>query len=191
MNAAKQAAWLFIALLCLAGSGWYFASSTPPLKIDTRSLNLTSDAIILNAEVKQFNDKGQLVHLLKAQELQHIPENDTYFMLTPYIRVAENINEPAWEIRSERAKSFHGGDEITFFHQVVIHQNKTARQQESDLKTEQLVYYPKDKYATTSCRVIFQQPGTLVTSEGMHAYLEQKRVILTSRARATYEPNHA
>lgn len=190
MNAAKQAIWLFFVLIALACSGWYFASSEPVIKLDDKTLSKSADIIVLNLIVRRFDTSGKVVNYMQTPKMFHIPDNNTHFLKTPQITITQP-GQPAWEISSESAKSIHGGEEITFIHNVVVHQNKSEHSQESTIKTEALTYFPKEKLATTKLAVSFEQPGSIVHSEGMRAYLDDKRVQLLSKARATYEPKHA
>jgi lipopolysaccharide export system protein LptC len=190
MNAAKQAVWLFCALIALACSGWYFASSTPVAKLDDTTLSKAADTIVTHLTVRRFDKTGQLVNYLETPEVQHIPDHNTHLLQSPYVVISQ-ADQAAWEIRSERAQAINGGEQITFIHDVVIHQNKSAHNQESTMKTEELTYFPKDKLASTKKAVRFEQPSSIVLAQGMKAYLASKRVQLLNKARATYEPKHA
>lgn len=190
MNAAKQAAWLFCALVALACSGLYFASSTPVARLDDKILSLSADTIITNLTVRRFDTAGKIVNYLQTPEVQHIPNNNTHFFKSPHMKLSQ-ADQPAWEISAKQAKAINGGEQITFIHDVIIHQDKSDRTQESTMKTEELSYFPKEKLASTELAVSFEQPGRIVHSEGMRAYLAKKRIQLLSQARATYEPKHA
>lgn len=188
MNTTKQAAWLFIALLSMAFSTWYFASSNPKVaKLDTNSLSTTSDAVVHQLSLVQYGENGQLSHSLKTPLLRHIPLNNTHWLKTPHIIVVQD-NQAAWDIHAAEATALYGGQQITFKKNVIIHQDKTAHSQESTLKTEEITYFPKEKKATTLANVTFEQPGSRVQSTGMTAYLAEKRVRLLSQARGTYAP---
>ena len=52
-----------------------------------------------------------------------------------------------------------------------MHQKPGEKTQESTLKTEEVTYFPKEKKATTILFVTFEQPGNIVQSKGMNAYL--------------------
>ncbi|MCE3044753.1 LPS export ABC transporter periplasmic protein LptC [Legionella sp. 16cNR16C] len=189
MNAAKHAAWLFITLFALACSGWYFASSSSPtIKLDKQVLSIMPDAVVSGLVVRQFSKEGLLVNLLETPRLRHIPENNTHYLTAPHIIIKQN-DQPGWEIRSAKAKSINGGQQINFTDEVVIHQDKSQHNEETTITTSELTYYPKTKFATTQALVNFVQPGSIVKSQGMNAYLADKRVQL-SRVRATYEPRH-
>lgn len=188
MNAAKQAAWLFIALLSLGCSGWYYASSKPIRHLDDQTLSKTADMVINNLTVQQFDTDGRLVNYLKTPLMHHIPLNNTHWLKTPHIVIAQP-DQPAWEISAQQAIALHGGQQITFNKNVVIHQKNDEHTQESTLKTEEMTYFPKDKLATTLLDVTYERPGNIVQSTGMKAYLAEKRVLLLGQARSTYAPN--
>jgi len=190
MNAAKQAAWLFCAMIALACSGWYFASTPVLVRMDEQTLANTPDYVINGFVVRQFDANGVLINFMESPELQHIPNQDANLIKAPHIIVKQD-NQPAWDIRSMLAKAVNRGDSITFTKQVVIHQDKGDNTQASTFKTEELVYFPKKKYATTAAAVMFEQPGSIVHATGMNAWLEDKHVELLGKTRATYEPNHA
>lgn len=189
MNATKQAVWLFCALIALAGSGMYFASSKPVKRLDDQTLSKTADIVVSNLVIRRFDLTGKLIHYLQTPLLQHIPENNMHLVSLPRLSIAE-ANQPSWEISAKMAKGLEGGKQITFIQDVIIHQGKNKKGQESTIKTEILNYFPESKIASTEAAVSFEQPGSIVHSKGMKAYLEDKRVQL-SHARATFEPKHA
>ena len=190
MNAAKQATWMFFLMIALACSGWYFASSTAIVKLDADTLANTADSIVIGLTVRQYTVTGSLANFLESPEMQHIPDKNTHLFKSPHI-ILNQENQPSWDIRSLKAESINKGDQITFIKKVVIHQDKSEKNQESTFKTEQLLYFPKQKFATTKRAITFEQPGSTVHSKGMNAYLEDKRVELLNKAHAIYLPNHA
>ncbi|WP_133128217.1 LPS export ABC transporter periplasmic protein LptC [Legionella nagasakiensis] len=189
MNASKQAAWLFIALISLACSGWYFASTPATQKLDDKTLSTTVDTTIHQLTVYQYDAHGKLVNYLQTPLLRHIPQDNKHWLKTPHIIITQ-AKEPPWEIRSKQAISLHGGEKITFSKSVVIHQPKDGHTPESTLKTEEMIYFPKEKLAMTEKEVTYEQPGNIVQSTGMKAYLAEKRVQLLNRARGIYDPKH-
>ncbi len=188
MNAAKQAAWLFIALLALAGSGWYFASSVPVIKLDDQTLSTTPDTIVNNLTVQQFDAKGQLSHYLQTPLMHHVPLDNTYHLTTPHIIIAKP-SQANWDIQSHEATIIHGGEEITFYKNVIIHQKQDKQNPETTFKTEELTYSPKAQMATTPKEISFTQAGNIVQSIGMKANLADNHIQLLSNARGTYAPN--
>ena len=186
MNATKQAAWLFIALICITCSGWYFASDKVVVKLDEHTLSTTADMIISNLTVHQFDTEGRLANYLQTPLMHHISINNTHLLKTPHIIISQQ-NQPAWHIHAQQATALYGGQQITFNKNVVVHQDKSEHTQESTLKTEAITYFPKDKLATTLLDVTYERPGNIVQATGMQAFLAEKRVKLLKHARGTYE----
>lgn len=189
MNAVKQSVWLFLTLLSLACLGWYLASKPATLQFDQKTLDNTIDIVISNLVVSQYDDTGHLTHYLKTPLLQHIPLHATHVLTKPYILVTQDTKTP-WEIQSKHAVALYNGKQITFSDEVSIHQNESSKTPASDLKTQELVYFPESKFATTSKKIIFTQQGSVITSMGMNAFLDENRVQLLNHAQGMYVPTH-
>lgn len=190
MNAAKQALWLFLSLIGLAGSGWYFASIPAPTQLDETTLSQTADFMVQNLSVRQFNQAGSVAKYLESPEMHHIPYEDTHFFQNPHIIVRQEDNSQ-WDIRSHTAKSLHQAQQIVFNHNVVLQQSKPNNLDFSLFKTEELTYLSKQQYAYTHLPVSFVQNGTVIHSTGMQAYLAEKHVVLLNKAQAIYTPKQA
>ena len=101
----------------------------------------------------------------------------------PHI-IVQQEKQPPWYISSQKATSFEGGTRIKFIGHVIV------RTQESTLKTEEITYFPKEKKASSTVLVTYEQPGNIIQSTGMNAYLDEKRVELLHKARGSYVPTH-
>ncbi|WP_392536820.1 LPS export ABC transporter periplasmic protein LptC [Legionella sp. 227] len=188
MNAAKQLMWLFFTLILLACSGWYYGSrSTTMIRLDRDTLANSVDTTISNVTVRQFNQQGMLANILTAPLMQHIQNGNIYLFQTPHIIVSQEEQAP-WDISSKKAKSFEGCKRITFTGNVIVRQQKGNNSQESTLRTEEVTYFPKEKKASSDVLVTYEQPGNIIQSTGMNAYLDEKRVELLHQARGSYVP---
>lgn len=188
-NTVKQTSGVILAVLMLIGSGWYYTHLRPIIQLDKDTLSNTVDATVSKLTVKQFNEAGVLINQLTTPLMEHIPKDNIHLLQNPHIVIKEN-QQPAWDITSKKAKSFDGGHYITFRENVVVHQEASKANQESTIKTEEVTYYPQEKKATTNLFVTFEQPGNLIESTGMNAYLDEKRVELLHGAKGSYVPNN-
>lgn len=189
MNIIKQSTWFFLSILLIFCSGWYYSHMKPMIALDDDALATSIDTTIAHLTVKQFNETGELVNLLTTPKMEHIPKDNIHLLQAPKILIKQK-DQPAWEITSLKAKSFNGGQRITFINDVVVHQASGKESQESTLKTQEVTYYPKEKKATTELFVTFEQPGNLIESTGMNAYLDEKRVELLHGAKGSYAPSN-
>ncbi len=187
MNLTKQALGLILSIILLAYCGWYFAHLNSLPLLDNDTLATTVDTTITDLTVRQFTTQGLIANKLTTPLLEHIPQENIHLLKTPHIIIAQEA-QPAWDIRSLKAKSFAGGKWIVFSEHVVVHQQADKQTQESTFKTEEVTYYPQEKKATTKLLVTFEQPGNTVQSTGMNAYLAEKRVELLHGAHGSYDP---
>ena len=189
MNTAKQFMWFFFILIILACFGWYYNYTAVRIHLDHESLVNSVDTTILDVTVRQFNQEGALANLLSSPIVHHIPRNDVYLFQNPYITVHQK-EQPPWDISAQKAQSHEGGKQITFIGNVLVHQKKENKSQESSLKTEEATYFPKEKKASSDVLVTYEQSGNIIQSIGMNAYLDEKRVELLHQARGRYAPTN-
>lgn len=189
MNNIKSAGWLFCLLIILAYSSYYFALSPVFVRLDDQALSTMPDTIVHDLKVSQYDETGKLANQLITPLLKHIPYQNSHWLKSPDIIVSQN-NHPDWHIRAEQALAVHAGQKITFRSHVVIDQRDPATQTAHTFRTEELIYFPKQKFALSHVAVLFEQPGSVVQSQGMKAWLAEKHVKLLSKTNATYQPPH-
>jgi lipopolysaccharide export system protein LptC len=189
MNAAKQFIWLFITLLILTASGWYYGHSIDITRLDSDTLANSVETTVSQLKVRQFDAAGLLVNRLTTPVMQHIPKDNVYLFQSPHILISQE-QQPPWYIQSNQAKSFDGGKFITFKGNVIVHQKPSDKTQESTLRTEEVTYFPNEKKASTDLLVTYEQPGNIIQSKGMNAYLDEKRIELLHQARGSYAPEN-
>ena len=185
MNQLKQGLWLIASLAAFAYFCISFLKTEMTYTLTPQALATSIDTVINELTVYQFDDTGKLTHSLYTPELKHIPENDTHQLKSPQIKLIQ-ANQADWQIDANHAQAIHGGSEITFFGNVIVHQDEKG----NTLHTEELTYYMHKKLATSNTNVLFKQPGSTVQSKGMRAYLDKKYIQLLSQSHATFKPNH-
>jgi lipopolysaccharide export system protein LptC len=188
MNTTKQALYCFSIFFMLVASGWYYVNwQDKGQLLDEESLSSTVDMTVSQLTLRQFDAQGLLANELTTPFMRHVPNKNIHWFQTPHICIFQT-DQPSWEIRAQQAKSWNGGQRIVFTKDVVVHQNSGEKTAESTFKTEKITYYPKEKKASTDRLVTFEQPGNIIQSTGMNAYLDEKRVELLHQARGTYAP---
>ncbi|MFY7697434.1 MAG: LPS export ABC transporter periplasmic protein LptC [Legionella sp.] len=188
MNTGRQAVWLLLTLIALACSGWYFASSKETIILDDKTLANTTDIIANNLTVRQFDVHGQLTHYLYSPLMRHTPLNNKNWFQKPHV-VIKQSESSIWEIEANKATSIHGGHEIVFENNVIIHQQSNPHGQASTLYTDNISYFPKKKFAKTAKKIVIEQEKNRITAIGMHAHLEKQSVKLLSHITGSYEPS--
>ena len=186
MNKMNQSLWLAASLAGFAYFCFSFLKTEINYTLDANALATSIDTVVTELTVYQFDKAGKLTHHLYTPELQHVPKNDTHELKSPQIKLMQP-NQADWQIDANHAQAIHGGTEITFHGNVIVHQDKKG----NTLNTEELTYYMNEKLATSKMKVLFKQPGSTVQSKGMRAYLDKKYIQLLSQSHATFEPSDA
>lgn len=189
MNLLKQAGWSVLTLIAFACFGLYITSNKPVLKLDNDTLSTTEDTVVTDLTLTQFDANGHVSHYLQTKTVRHVPRNDTHYLTTPTIKIAQE-NQAPWEINAQEAVAIQSGQQITFHDNVIICQKKGKPAEETRVTTEEITYFPQKQLATTRKPIRLSQAGNVVTSTGMNAYLADNRVQLLSNAQAVYESNH-
>ena len=187
----KNISWILLITLSVACSLWYYANIKRPVfvPLDDKTLSTTIDTIVTELHVRKFDTNGNISHSLHTTLMQHIPDNNKHILQSPHIVVKED-NQAPWDINAEEGTAINGGQQITFNKNVIIHQKQHKQTAATTLKTEEIVYFPKDKLATTLKEVTLSQSHNKMQSKGMNVYLSENRVQFLSNARGHYEPEN-
>lgn len=183
-NFIKKGVWL---LLTLTGFVFFSLQLSKQHGIEKPRLHLLAagvDAAIFNLSVHQFDENGTLKNTLFTPEVIHFPQKKMHQLREPIITVHQD-NQPDWQIRSQTAHALLGNKKITFLGDVLIQQPEKGNQ----VHTESLTYYTEKRIATSSAMIEFKQPGTIVHSQGMRAYLDKKIIQLLGKPYATFTNN--
>lgn len=183
-----QCFWFIIALTCVLGFGFLYIQLLRPAQPATPSLlsGKKIDSFLVNLSVKEFSDSGQLIHYLQTPLMQHLPESNTHLLQKPHFIITE-ANQTPWEIRADKARA-QKDNTITLIHHVMIEQKASDVKAATILTTEKMLYFPKEKRASTNKKVTIQQAQNRMQAVGMNAYLADNKVELLSHVRGRYEP---
>jgi lipopolysaccharide export system protein LptC len=178
---------LFSVITVLAASAWFFLthSSKPFKAIDSN----IPDHQFTSIHVEQFSKTGQPVYALNSPAAYHLPNEDKHYLTTPHILVTQT-KQPAWTIQSKQATITSKGEEITFQNQVIIEHEAYKNTKAGVLKSEELHYFTKKKYASTPLLVTWEQEDKELQAIGMHADLISHHIELLEDVRVHYRPAH-
>ena len=183
-DSLKKGVWLLAALM---GFGCFFLQLSHQHAIEKpqfRVFTVGADAVVLNLAVQQFDASGSIKNTLFTPEVIHLPQQKMHQLRQPLITIHED-NQPDWQIRANTAHALYGGKQINFLGDVLIQQPEKDNQ----VSTPSLTYYTDKQLAISLAKVEFKQPGSIVHSQGMRAYLDKKVIQLLSQPHATFT-NH-
>ncbi len=178
---------LLVILAIVSGYYWYQPNARSAKPAATASI----DSFALGVHALQYNAEGLKRGEMTTPKLIHFTANDSALLTTPQFTLYPVGNTAPWLISANEGQTFNGSKQIDLRDHVVIHQPRTANNSDSTIETSLLHIFPKENFANTDQRVTLVQPGINVSSIGMNAYLNEKRVTLLSHARSSYDPHKA
>jgi len=183
MNISKQFTYLFILLALIGFSTWIYLHSQ---STDNKTQHTENDFDFYAKGITylQFDKTGKLKNTFSTPNLMHYPKDNASRFSNPNIVIFRD-NEPPWTIIAKHGQAFHGNEKIILRDNVKLQQKAGSENPIRTITTSVLDFYPKTNFATTKAFIRFAQPGMIMTSNGMKAYLDEERILL-SHARGNY-----
>ena len=133
---------------------------------------------VSDVQLEEYDKTGLLKHVVKSSKLKHL--NDTENQLdNPFILYYKD-NQP-WEISAKKAILTNNGKMIELIGNVDIQQFQNHKLI-SQLKTEQLYYFPDSKQIQTEQPVIYTTQNLSLKSTGFKADLNKEIVQLDNKS---------
>lgn len=175
---------LSIGFFCATFSSlWYYlymAENTPHIAPSPLLADMEAEGI----EAKQFDAKGNLVRILTASHMWHIPHHDKHIFQNPVIALHDQ--EPDLHIKADRGYSVEHGKHVVFKGHVRVDRAGERDHKPVTMESEKLVYYPKEKKVDTDAPLQIKESNRKVTAVGMVADLQSKQVDLLHQVHAYY-----
>lgn len=187
IDKSQHIIYVFLVLLGAGFMGWYYAGPAKPVNLSEQELTTRPDAIIDRIQLIKYDKSGKPIQQLSAKRLVHVPEGDTSYFTSP-IAIVQQEQQAPWHISAKHARADKGSEVLTLTDDVRLQQQHG--QKLTTINTQLLRYYPEKRLAKTDQTITLQQPGVNIRSQGMTAYLDQERVLLT-KARGYYDPKQA
>lgn len=177
---------LLIILLAII-SGWIFESieKTP---IQTKEkLRHDPDYFLENFTATTMDKKGEPSYKIKAQHLEHYPDDNSMKLEQPLFSFYEN-NIKNWTIKSDQAIVLQDSKVIHFNGNVVLNQVLSANKNTRPmiLTAEQLTVEPEQNLAHTKSTIKLSRGNDTIEAVGMRADMNKNRIEFLSKTRSHY-----
>ncbi len=151
------------------------------------------DAYLINTTTTQYNEQGNLSHILKAVRIdyftaQDTPEKGYNVMAKPDIQFYDNgdLPAPTWHISASKGHSDLKGDEIQLTHDVILSQENIDGQI-TQIFAEDLLIKANEQYAITHKPVMIKSPSGITTADGLEVSLNTEIVKLLTNVKTRYK----
>lgn len=129
---------------------------------------------------------GELANVLRAERLEHFPDDDSMELASPHLEIYNGDIEP-WHVIAERGWVSSGNEVVLLHGEVEIWRQNKAGQRVYQVLTSELRVLPKEQYAESDNPTTIIAPATVSHSVGMRANLAHDRLELLNRVRARHE----
>lgn len=148
---------------------------------------------VTNFESRQYGEHGTVTQTLRGTRADHFqpggsagPQDYTVIQALEG-EIHQQDGEP-WFLRADQGVANAKGQEITLSGQVRLRLQDPVRGV-TELSTEKLVYFPKQRLASTDAPVTIVTPDSKTHAVGLNADLEREILTLKKQVRSVHEPH--
>jgi lipopolysaccharide export system protein LptC len=181
----KQIGLYGLLLLLVTVSGWFLFQQQTSLQRETVSAT-GPDAFVKDMNLKVMNEQGQLAYRVKAQTMQHYPNDERFTLEQPDIKILQ-ANGDIWRIKSEHGEATEAADIIWLLGAVDIKRLPTETSSQLHIVTTDLLVKPDDEVAETENEATITSDEFLINAVGMKADFSKDTLELKSRVRGRYD----
>ncbi len=176
---------LLIILLAIA-SGWVFESIEKSPILTKEKLRHDPDYFLKNFTATTMDKKGKPAYQIKAQHLEHYPDDDSMKLQHPLFSFYKN-NIKTWTAQANEALIINNNEKIYLTGQVTL--KKVSPDKNSTpmiLTAGQLTIEPEKNLAYTKTKINLQKGDNTIQAIGMRADMSKNRIEFLSKTRSHY-----
>lgn len=154
-----------------------------PILIGTPSSpqNKTADTYLQQGKSWQYNQQGELSHLLKSSSLYHFKTGSMSTLENPQLFVYSD-GDLTWTARALRGNIAHDSQTIVLQSSVVLKNSK----RNIHLTTSAMTVLPGEKLARSDTRTVIVDSESQLEAQSMSADLSSNKVTLESQVKGYY-----
>lgn len=178
---------LLIIILLAIASGWIFESIDKSPIRKNEKLRHDPDYFLKGFTSTTMDNSGKPAYQVKAELLQHYPDDDSMVLQQPFFSFYEN-NIKNWTAQSNEAIVLQKSDNIHLNGGVVLNQIVSSKKNHTPVKiiTDQLTIEPEKNIAHTKSKIKLHKGNSYIQSLGMRADISKNRIEFLSRTRSHY-----
>lgn len=134
----------------------------------------------------KFDIQGRLYYNFTSRHLEHFTADNHTDFINPTADLFEE-NQAMWHLSADNGTAFQGDKIVKLVGNVIVHQNKSAKNKPTTLKTNEIFIYPEEKTAINNVYTEVEQPGLTISSVGINADFTKGTVVLLSKAKGIYK----
>lgn len=170
---------------------WWFHLENRPHQKDERKTKPQEYMADLN--IVNYDELGNPKQRLQADYWAFIPLNGRSDLEKPHVTIYKP-NGDVWHLSANQALAWHPtmADKIIqldLIANVIIERTAENDGTPTKITTENMQYIPQDKILSSADYITMQQPGIIISGQGMLGYLDKNRIELHDNITTVYTKN--
>ncbi|MDH5599860.1 MAG: LPS export ABC transporter periplasmic protein LptC [Gammaproteobacteria bacterium] len=177
---------LLLIILLAVVSGWIFESIDIKPGTKEKKVRHTPDYFLKNFTSTTMNDRGEPAYKIKAQHLEHYPDNSMKLQ-QPFFTFYNN-NKITWTAKADKAQTLNNNEIIHLNGNVILNQEFHSKTKEVPvhLKADQLTIDTEKNIAHTQSKIKLNKGKSYIQANGIRADLNKNRIEFLSNTRSHY-----
>lgn len=186
-NAKRKTAFIYFFVIAFIVVGGLFVwHGTSPQKnlVQAEALSSSPDYFITQVSIKEFNQDGELVETLNAQQAVHyVDDSKTLLELPSLARISAT---GTWSAKANKGIIHDGSNDILLSDKAEA--VKTYPQSEDiKLSADSIHYLDEDQSLTSQGSPVLVSTQGETSADKITTYINSEKVIMTGSVRGTYE----
>lgn len=186
MKSIKHLYILLFAITLLGFLGWQYVQNDLDGAGQYTHQKEQADSIMQDVTLITMGKNGKPKNQISSPKVMHYQQGDNTSFESPNIIMYQKKGMP-WYISAQSGQSIAGFSTVILSKNVKFYRPPGPHNNTITLTTSRLSLFPHEEIAQTDQAVTMTQPGSVIKSVGLRAYLKSDRVELLSRAEGSYE----
>lgn len=177
---------LLLIILLAVVSGWVFESIDHKPIFTKEKLRHDPDYFLKNFTATTIDKTGKPAYKIKAQYLEHFPDDDSMMLQYPLFSFYEN-NIKIWTAQANEAHILKNNEKIHLSGKVVLRQISSNKNLSAMILTAaQLTIEPNKHLAHTKTKIKLKRGRDTIQAIGMRADMSKNRIEFLHKTRSSY-----
>ena len=176
---------LVLIILLAIASGWIFDSIDKTPVLTKEKLRHDPDYFLKNFTATTMDKTGKPAYQIKAQHLEHYPDDDSMKLQQPSFSFYNN-NIKTWTAQANEAVITQNNEKIYLTGQVILSQLSPDNSAAMVLTAKQLTIEPEKNIVHTKTKIKLQKGANTIQAIGMRADISKNKIEFLSKTRSHY-----
>lgn len=178
---------VIVVLMIMVIGSWWMLQPGPDSNQQNSTDTFNSGYYLLDADISDTDENGQMIYSLHAQRIEHNPLDDSVSLQQLNMTYASSESRP-WTINATEGWMDSLHEELILEGQVNVTGSLNQSGQETIIATTRLTLDMTQNVAHTEEIVTIKMAGGSLQAVGLHANLNSQKIDLLSNVRGTFSP---